>query len=52
MASKKQAQAEARKLRKRYPNKTVNVKQVSKGNWGCRFSPKGKRDTFDYKRSR
>jgi hypothetical protein len=48
MPSKKHIQAEARQLRKRYPNKTVNVIEVSKGNWGCRFSPKGTRDRFDY----
>ena len=52
MASKKAAQAEARILRKRYPHKTVNVKQITKGNWGCRFSPKGKRDTFNSKRGK
>ena len=46
MASKKLTQAEARKLRKRYPNKTVNVVEITKGNWGVRFSPKGKRDTY------
>lgn len=50
MASKKAAQAEARKLRKKYPNRTVNVKQITKGNWGCRFSSKGKRDTYNYKK--
>ncbi len=50
MASKREAQAEARRLRKKYPNKTVNVKQISRGNWGIRFSPKGKRDTFNYRR--
>jgi len=46
MATKKTAQAEARKLRKQYPRKTVNVKEITKGNWGCRFSPKGIRDKF------
>ena len=46
MASKKSAQAEARRLRKKYPKKTVNVVEITKGNWGCRFSPKGKRDTL------
>jgi hypothetical protein len=52
MATKKAAQTEARTLREKYPKKTVNVKQVSKGNWGCRFSEKGKRDKFDYKRGK
>jgi hypothetical protein len=33
MASKKAAQAEARKLRKQFPNVTVNVKEITKGNW-------------------
>lgn len=46
MASKKTAQKEARELRKKYPHKTVNVKEITKGNWGCRFSPKGKRDSY------
>ena len=50
--NKKEAQKEARHLRGKYPSKTVNVVQVSKGNWGCRFSSKGKRDTFDYKEAR
>ena len=45
MAKKTIAQATARKLRKKHPNKTVNVVEITKGNWGCRFSPKGKRDT-------
>ena len=49
MASKKAAQAEARKLRKLFPNATVNVKEITKGNWGCRFSSKGKRDILSYK---
>ena len=48
MASIKAAQAEARKLRKQFPNATVNVKEITEGNWGCRFSPKGKRDTLSY----
>jgi hypothetical protein len=52
MPTKKHIQLEARQLRKRYPNKTVNVVEVSKGNWGCRFSPKGTRDKFDYRRDR
>ena len=46
MATKKVAQAEARRLRRKYPSKTVNVKEISKGNWGCRFSPKVKRDVY------
>jgi len=50
MATKKAAQAEARRLRKKYPNKTVNVKEISKGNWGTRFSPKKKRDMFNYRK--
>jgi len=50
MASKRATQAEARKLRKKYPNKTVNVVEITKSNWGIRFSPKGKRDTYDYRR--
>ena len=49
MATKKVAQAEARRLRRKYPKKTVNVVEITKGNWGVRFSPKGKRDTFDYR---
>jgi hypothetical protein len=46
MSSKKVAQKEARELRKKYPNKTVNVKEITKGNWGVRFSLKNKRDKF------
>ncbi len=46
---KKDAENEARILRKKYPNKTVNVKEITKGNWGCRFSPKGTRDKYDYR---
>jgi hypothetical protein len=46
MANKKAAQKEARELRKKYPHKTVNVKEISKGNYGCRFSTKGERDKF------
>ena len=49
MATKKAAQKEARELRKEHPNLTVNVKEISKGNWGCRFSPKGKRDKYIFK---
>ena len=43
MATKRQAQKEARKLRKKWKSKTVNVVLITKGNWGVRFSPKGKR---------
>ena len=46
MATKRVAQAEARRLRRKYPSKTVNVRETTKGNWGTRFSPKGKRDTW------
>jgi len=46
MTTKKAAQAEAKKLRVRYPMKTVNVVEITLGNWGVRFSPKGKRDIF------
>ena len=46
MATKKAAQAEARRLRKENPNKTVNVREITKGNWGVRLSPKGERDTW------
>lgn len=52
MTSKKDAQRQARDLRKRVKNKTVNVKEISTGNWGVRLSPKGKRDKFDYKKNR
>ena len=48
MANKKSAQAEAHQLRRKYPNKTVNVVEITKGNWGTRFSPKGKRDTYKF----
>lgn len=56
MTSKKQAQAQARKFRRDHPKdakrQTVNVVQVSRGNWGIRFSKKGTRSKFDYKRRR
>jgi hypothetical protein len=53
MATKKEAQKEARGLRKRYGRtRTVNVVQVSKVNWGCRFSSKGTRDKFDYRKGK
>ena len=48
MASKKEAQSQARRLRKKYPNKTTNVVEISRGNWGVRFSKKGTRDTFNF----
>jgi len=48
MATKKTASAEARQLRKKYKDKTVNVKEITKGNYGVRFSPKGKRDKYKY----
>lgn len=56
MTSKREAQRQARKLRRKIrrgkmPNRTVNVVEVSSRNWGVRFSPKGKRDTFDYRPS-
>jgi hypothetical protein len=46
MSTKAIAQAEARRLRKKYPGKTVNVRELSRGSYGIRFSPKGKRDTW------
>lgn len=51
MATKKAAKAEAAKLRRRMKKgelvkRTVNVKLITKGNYGVRFSPKGKRDKF------
>ena len=46
MTTKRAAQSQARKLRKTYKSKTVNVRQITQGNWGVRFSPKGKRDRF------
>ena len=47
MASKKEAEKEARELRKKYgKTKTLNVVEITKGNWGVRFSAKGKRDRF------
>ena len=47
MATKKQAQKEARQLRKEYPNKTVSVVKIKRPNvWGVRFLPKGKRAKF------
>lgn len=49
VVSKKQAQKEARRLRKKFPNKTVNTVRVGRSTWGNRFSPKGKRDKFDYR---
>lgn len=52
MATKKAAQAEAKRLRKLFPKKTVNVIEISKGNWGTRFSRKGKRDIFDFRTAR
>ena len=50
--SKKEAQRTARGLRKQFPNLTVNVKRITRRSWGVRFSPKGKRDKFDYKETR
>lgn len=53
MTSKKEAQGQARRLRKELKEmskmKTVNVKEVSKGNWGVRLSEKGKRDKFNHR---
>lgn len=46
MSVKVVVQTEARRLRKKYPKLTVNVKEITRGNWGIRFSAKGKRDTF------
>lgn len=46
MSVKVIVQAEARRLRKEYPKLTVNVKEITRGSWGIRFSAKGKRDTF------
>jgi hypothetical protein len=46
MPTKKEAQKEARVLRKTHKNLTVNTKEISKGNFGNRFSPKGKRDKY------
>ncbi len=51
MTSKREAQRQARGLRKKVRNRTVNVVEVSSRNWGVRFSPKGRRDTFDYRPS-
>jgi phenylpyruvate tautomerase PptA (4-oxalocrotonate tautomerase family) len=50
MASFKTAQQEARVLRKNNPKWTVNVKEISPGNWGCRFSKKGTRDKYKTER--
>lgn len=50
MATKKQAQATARKLRRQYPDMTVNVKEIAKDVWGVRFSKKGERDRFDWRK--
>lgn len=53
MTSKREAQRQARKLRKKWPNRTVNVVQIgTPRNWGIRFSPKGKRDTKFRKKRR
>jgi len=54
MTSKREAQKQARQLRyqltkSKLKKLTVNVKQISKGNWGIRFSPKGTRDKFNYR---
>ena len=37
------AQREARELRRGWKKFTINVVEITKGNWGVRFSPKGKR---------
>ena len=53
---KKAAQREAAQLRRslsRIPGQkdlTVNVKEITPGNWGVRFSPKGTRDKFRVER--
>jgi hypothetical protein len=56
MTSKRNAQKQAaqvrRDLKKKGIHKTVNVREISKGNFGVRTSPKGKRDTFDYRKGR
>jgi len=53
--NKKAAQREAanlrRSLKKVHGDKlTVNVKEITPGNWGVRFSPKGTRDKFKVER--
>jgi len=51
LSSRQIAQREAKKLRRVYGNThTVNVKRITKTSWGVRFSPKGKRDKFDYRK--
>lgn len=46
MSTKREATVEARRLRKNNPTLTVNVKEITVGNWGVRFSPKGTRDKY------
>jgi len=46
--TKKTAQVEARKIRRQYPHRTVNVVEISPRNWGIRLSDKGKRDKYRY----
>lgn len=61
MAKKKEAQRQASQFRRENPKvakrRTINVVEISKGNWGMRFSDKGTRDkkfgkTGKYKRKR
>lgn len=48
--SKREAQKQARKLRRQISNRTVNVKEIAPGHFGIRFSPKGRRDFYNLKK--
>lgn len=59
MTTKHSAQNQARKARREMRNSyyegygdhtVVNVKEVSKGNFGVRFSKKGTRDKFNWRK--
>lgn len=53
LSSRQIAQREAKKLRRVYGDThTVNVKRITKTAWGVRFSPKGKRDKFDFRKKK
>ena len=61
MTKRKEAKRRAAKFRRENPKitktRTINVVEISKGNWGMRFSDKGTRDkkfgkTGKYKRKR
>ncbi len=51
MGTRKEAETLARQLRKENKTMAVNVKEITRNNWGIRFSPKGTRDKYDYRKT-